>query len=818
MKRLCQRPLVAPAKLLRIALFFLFLGLVVGSRSLHAQEGQVRAAVSDPTWQGAYWNNGELAGPPTLQRSDAQLDFTWGNGSPDPTLNADRFSARWTRYLYLEAGLYRFSATSDDGVRVFINDQRIIDGWSDHGEQTFTANVQLSTGHHLVRVEYYESSGLALLRLAWTQVSGQTPQPANWRAEFFNNRDLVGSPVVAREDREINFDWGGGAPATGVNADGFSARWTRTLDLPAGNYRFRLTVDDGARLWVNNALIIDQWRDQVATTHTSDIYLPGGATPLRLEYYDSRGGAVLRLAWERTDQSAAPAPTARWRGEYFNNTNFTGPAALVREDENIDFDWGGGAPGIGVNADNFAVRWVRTVDFPAGIYRFRVRLDDGARLWVNNQLLLDQWRLQEDSTYLVEMTLPGGAVSLTLEYFDAGGAARIRLWWERVDQPTAPVNSQWRGEYFNNRELGGAPVLTRNEEQVNFGWGLNSPAPGVVNVDQFSARWVRTVDLPAGRYRFRVTVDDGARLWVNNQLLIDQWRQQSETSYSAEFVSPGGQLPIRLEYYEESGGALVRLAWERIDPPLPTPISVPGPTATPAPSSGQRWRGEYFNNSELRGAPAFTRDDRLIDFTWGTDSPAPGVVNNDNFSVRWTITLDFSGGRYRFSTETDDGVRLYIDDKLLIDQWRTMPTTRFNTETSLSKGSHTLRLEYFDQSGSAVVRLGWRKLANQASSVGNIVTCVPPQPANYAWIKLYRLDNRGNWYPLGRGIGSSSANGYLKIDGLTVDVARFGNRGEPYRVEQWINGRVARSVGNTNIGEPEFRVRAAADNLTPWQC
>lgn len=788
-------------------ILLLGLGLLNDSVPVLAQDDQVRAAVSDPTWQGSYWNNPDLAGTPTLQRSEAQLDFNWGSGAPDSTISADRFSARWTRYLYLEAGLYRFSATSDDGVRVFVNDQRILDGWSDHGEQTFTANVQLSTGHHLVRVEYYESTGLALLRFNWTQISGQNPAPTNWRAEFFNNRDLVGSPVVARDDREINFDWGAGAPAAGVNIDNFSARWTRSLELPAGNYRFRLTVDDGARLWVNNALIIDQWRDQVATTYSSDIYVPGGATPVRLEYYDSRGGAILRLTWAHTDPAA---PTARWRGEYFNNLNLSGSPALVREDEAIDFDWGTGAPGVGVNADNFAVRWTRTLDLPAGNYRFRVRIDDGARLWVNNQLLLDQWRTQEDTTYLVETALSGGAVPLRLDYFDADGNARIRLWWERADQAPLPVNNLWRGEYFNNRELSGAAVLVRNEETINFAWGLGSPAPGVVNNEQFSVRWTRTVDLPAGRYRFRVTVDDGARLWVNNQLLIDQWRQQSETTYAAEWVAPGGGVPIKLEYYEEGEGAVIRLAWERTDAPTPTP--------TPPAATGKKWRGEYFNNRDFSGAPALTREDRSVDFSWGADSPAPGVVNSDNFAVRWTITLNFSGGRYRFSTESDDGVRLYVDNKLLIDQWRVQPLTRFNSETTLSKGNHTLRLEYFEQSGSAVARLGWRKLAAVANNVGNIITCVPPQPANYAWIRLYRLDNNGNWYALGRGIGSTSANGYLKIDGLAVDVARFGSRGEPYRVEQWINGKVARSVGNTSAGEPEFRVRAAADNFTPWQC
>ncbi|HHW89125.1 MAG TPA: hypothetical protein GX400_23280 [Chloroflexi bacterium] len=103
-------------------------------------------------------------------------------------------------------------------------------------------------------------------------------------------------------------------------------------------------------------------------------------------------------------------------------------------------------------------------------------------------------------------------------------------------------------------------------------------------------------------------------------------------------------------------------------------------------------------------------------------------------------------------------------------------------------------------------------------AIGNIITCVPPQPQNYAWIKLYRLNNANQWVAIGRGIGSINPTGFLKIDGLPVDVNRFGGAGEPYKVEQWVDNRVVQSTGDFLRGEPEFRVRAFADNYTPWRC
>jgi hypothetical protein len=229
-------------------------------------------------------------------RNESNLNYDWGSSSPDPSVNADHFSARWTRYLNVTPGAYRFTATSDDGIRVWIDNALVINQWDEHPPQTFTADWGLLTGHHLVVVEFYENDGGAVARLSWNLI--RTPIPYDWRGEYFDNMTLSGAPALVRNDAQIDFNWGSRSPATGViNADKFSAHWTRQLDLPASSYRFTLTVDDGARLWVNNHLLIDTWRVQSPRTYTADIYLPGGQVPIELEYYENDGGAVVQLAW-----------------------------------------------------------------------------------------------------------------------------------------------------------------------------------------------------------------------------------------------------------------------------------------------------------------------------------------------------------------------------------------------------------------------------------------------------------------------------------------------------------------------------------------
>ncbi len=120
---------------------------------------------------------------------------------------------------------------------------------------------------------------------------------------------MSGTPALVRNEQQIWFNWGTSSPAPGwVDADNFSARWTRSLAMPAGNYRFTMTVDDGARLFVNGHTLIDAWKDQSAATYTGDIYLPGGTTTIQMEYYENVGAATAQLAWTSGTQPPPPPP------------------------------------------------------------------------------------------------------------------------------------------------------------------------------------------------------------------------------------------------------------------------------------------------------------------------------------------------------------------------------------------------------------------------------------------------------------------------------------------------------------------------------
>lgn len=120
-----------------------------------------------------------------------------------------------------------------------------------------------------------------------------------------------------------------------------------------------------------------------------------------------------------------------------------------------------------------------------------------------------------------------------------------------------------RGEYFDNIRLEGTPRVTRRDEKIDFHWTFNPPAAGL-SVGWYSARWTAQLRVPAsGARRLGVEGDDGYRLYLDDSLLIDNWRKQSyRTTLAPVSLTPGSMHALRLELFESAGSARVRLVWD----------------------------------------------------------------------------------------------------------------------------------------------------------------------------------------------------------------------------------------------------------------
>jgi PKD repeat protein len=297
-----------------------------------------------------------------------------------------------------------------------------------------------------------------------------------------------------------------------------------------------------------------------------------------------------------------PAPTpgspppviSAWRGQYYDNATLSGDPLLVRDDPAIDFIWGPDAPGPELPADDFSVRWSRDWSFDRGLYRFSLAVDNGARLWVDGQLIIDTWLEGPARELTAEYALDEGPHHIRLEYFEHTGSAEIGLWWDKVTNPSYP---DWQGEYWSNQHLSDDPIFVRNDKIIDFNWGAGAPIAGLP-ASNFSVRWSRWVTFVAGLYRFSARADDGIRVYIDNTLVLNEWHAGEGNELYTIDLHLADSHRLVVEYFEQAGNALAEFRWEPVSPtatttpspipvtPTPTlvPTQTPIPTDTPAPT------------------------------------------------------------------------------------------------------------------------------------------------------------------------------------------------------------------------------------------
>ena len=142
-----------------------------------------------------------------------------------------------------------------------------------------------------------------LVKLNYYKVSGPSPAPVptstSWHADYFNNNALAGSPVLVGTSSDLNFNWGLGGPGGSVPTDNWSARFTQARSFVGGTYRFVVQVDDGVRVYVDDTLVINEWREQSYRTFTGDIVISPGDHTIRVEYLEVGNAAALRMYMEK---------------------------------------------------------------------------------------------------------------------------------------------------------------------------------------------------------------------------------------------------------------------------------------------------------------------------------------------------------------------------------------------------------------------------------------------------------------------------------------------------------------------------------------
>jgi uncharacterized repeat protein (TIGR01451 family) len=129
-------------------------------------------------FQADYFSNRDLTGSSALTRCENAINNDWGQGGPGAPVPVDNFSARWTGTFTFPAGDTTFTATADDGIRVFVDGTLIVDHFVDQSATTYTATRTLTAGAHVVKVEYYEHLEDAVAKVSWAAAGANSPPTA----------------------------------------------------------------------------------------------------------------------------------------------------------------------------------------------------------------------------------------------------------------------------------------------------------------------------------------------------------------------------------------------------------------------------------------------------------------------------------------------------------------------------------------------------------------------------------------------------------------------------------------------------------------
>lgn len=372
-----------------------------------------------------------------VDRVESTISVLRSTASPAPGVGSDNYQIRYTGSLLIPAtGSYTLQIEADDGIRLWVdcsNDgvfqsNELFDRWVEQSTTTYRvacSNNLVAGNRYKFKLEYYERGGEQSIRLSWAGPSpvGSTlvviPKGDGTQGLYSGVTDAAPPTIVSAQlacgatsqmlvtfsepvdastaQNTANYSLSGGHTITGATLAGDGTAVALTMS-PAMTATRTLTVNN----------VRDLAGNTIAANSTKQVaYAPTTLASGLLGAYYSQNGV----------------PEA-----YFGGT------AVQRVDSTVNFDWGGGAPGVsGVGADDFTVRWTGLIRVPtSGSYVFRTRSDDGVRLYVNGSNAVDNWS-DHSASYDVSSAMSliaGSYVPVTLEYYERGGSAVIQLEWQ----------------------------------------------------------------------------------------------------------------------------------------------------------------------------------------------------------------------------------------------------------------------------------------------------------------------------------------------------------------------------------------------------
>ncbi|WP_159806709.1 PA14 domain-containing protein [Cellulomonas citrea] len=657
---------------------------------------------------------------PVLTRVDPQLQFGWGLGSPAPSVPVDNFVVHWTGYVSVPAaGSYTFGVAQDDGAKVTVGSTLVLDRWSDQAGGPNWSSTPCTfgtgaggchfdaTGPVPIAVDFYEHGGNATFELWVTGPDGkQFIVPASWLS-----------------------------PAVETLPAGWSA--STALSGDAGSYS-SVTVDSGSAVVT----------DTTGTTHTYTKTSTGGYTPPVGEYSslaltttgtvqvtDEDGTVTSFNAAGRVDSVTNPPNALKPALPVMTYKAGTGQLQAVTDPVSgkaVRLFYPGDPAPSGLSSDNAGKACLTPksgyAGAPAGMVCRIVYPGDTAGTFGDSTVLS-----YDGAGHLVRIDDPGvsatDSVRTDLAYDANGQLTAIRTpqvndWMAYAhvsDDTNARVQIAYTGNQATSVTLPAADGTSATGRLVtSFGY---DPAHSTTTVTRTGVPGTaRTVTYDDGFRQLSDTDASGlttSKTWsAKDQVLssTDTAGRVSTTIYDARDRATDTYGPAPASCFD----ATTRLPVSCSTTPAHTRTRYDTTVAGTAELAGLNVT--YFPNARLSASPSDASPAGAtpvyslgldattpgLDKDWGTNAPAAGIAGNAPFSMRATgiITLPASG-QYGFTTTSDDGVRIWVDDILTLDNWAA-GTMSVTTPQTLVAGPHRIRVDYANTGGPASLHVQWK--------------------------------------------------------------------------------------------------------------
>ncbi len=549
------------------------------------------------------------------------------------------------------------------------------------------------------------------------------PAPASdaFTGCYYSGEDF-NSFVFTRTDPTINFNWSGTGPEgpAPLGPDDYSVRWQGNFQFQGGTYQFTLNTADGDILYIDGQTIYSNWTDHGAVPVTVNDTLTAGVHLVELDYFKDVGSAEAQLSWVLT-AAAAPAVAP--------------PAVSIS------------APANGATVSG-AITVTATATSQVGIASVQLLLD-GASLGAPISAAPYSYQLNTS-------TLANGAHTIAATAMDTAGnstlSANVTITVNNAIPPSVSISAPANGATVSGTvTLTAAAASQLGIASVQFlldGAGLGQP----ITTAPYSYQ-LNTTTLANGAHTIAATANDTAgnsatsaavTFTVSNTAVAPPTVSMSAPANGATVsgtialtAAAASQLGIAsVQFLVDGAGVGAAVTTAPYSYQLDTTTLVNGahtiaaaatdtagntttsasisitvdnttaPAACAVPGvnvfTGCYYSGENFNTF------VFLRTDPMINFNWaGTGPQGPVALGPDDYSVRWIGNFQFVQGTYQFTVNTADGDVLYVDGQVVYSNWQDHGAVPVTVNVNLTAGTHTIRLDYYQDWGSAEAQLSW---------------------------------------------------------------------------------------------------------------